>query len=118
MLPRSRKLAREAFPRRTERYVSWNGTVLRFFSYPYGAVDVKGHPACFAVVVPSRFGKSAVSRNRLKRAVFSSIKDKLSLFDVLPYTKHTIFPLKSVESISESDILRDIEQFLSDKSPK
>lgn len=109
MLPKGRKLTRKVFPRHTDANTTWNGEVLRIRAY------IKTTPeahARFAVVVSKKQYSSTADRNLFKRRVFAALLPHLSSFDRLRFGKYVIFPKNSVDTISYTQITRDIEEFV------
>jgi ribonuclease P protein component len=113
MLPRERLISRKLFPRHTDASVLWNGTVLRIRCY------VKETPEAlprFAVVVSKKQYKTTVSRNLLKRRVFSLIQNNLSVIDKFRFGKYVLFPKIPVESISYDALAQDIAALIKQSS--
>ena len=115
MLEKRRKLSRRFFPSFASQKLSFNGVVLRIQCFEKKHKDM---PLRFGVVVPKRFGKTAVERNRFKRVVLASIGRSLPLFEKLPYGACVVFPIKVIRESTREEIVADIAQFIAKYSQK
>ncbi len=105
MLPRGQRIAREFFPRHTERSFLWNGAVLRARLY---SSEQTGNAPRFSIVVAKKYSKSAVVRNRFRRQVYALIAEQLKVSSPLRVGRFVISPKHAIGEISPELLLSDV----------
>ncbi|OGZ09744.1 MAG: hypothetical protein A3D65_05460 [Candidatus Lloydbacteria bacterium RIFCSPHIGHO2_02_FULL_50_13] len=114
MLPKRHKLSRATFPSRKEQKLSWGGKALRIYAY----VSEQSVVPQFAVVVPKKLCKKAVSRNLFKRRVLAAIRVNMNAFERFSCKKYVVFPKALTNDIPQKSIEEDIRSFLREYAKK
>lgn len=70
MLPKRGKIGRKAFPKRNESIFFSRGSFFSVAYYSQRHTETQG-----GVIVPKSIAKSAVVRNRIKRAIYSAMRE-------------------------------------------
>ncbi|TAK57686.1 MAG: ribonuclease P protein component [Bacteroidetes bacterium] len=99
MFPRRKRIAREAFPTALK-----SG---RRFSSPHFSIVISNEASGYAVIVPKKVARLAVTRHRIKRRVLAALRS-------LPLPPSLIvFPKTSVNSVSYQEVQRELATLLS-----
>ena len=100
MLPKSKRLTTATFKRVIEKGQSFHGPFFVVRKY------IVSGPSRFAVSVPKKVAKTAVSRNKIKRQVYSAVKSMET--NISSDVNVTI--IAKVGADSFDDLVKEIEQ--------